>query len=123
MKIDRDCVVHKQLEKRYIRSIVNICRAEGVKVLRIRSCLSARHGVHYYVDVAPSLDAKTTNELQLLCGDDPRRYSFNKARVESKLVEWSKLFERPNTRLRTIYQLPNRGSTTHLQRSSKRRRR
>jgi len=123
LKIDKDCVLHKDLERRYIRHVVNVCRAEEVKVLRIRSCLSARHGVHYYIDITPSLNAKTANELQLLCGDDSRRYGYNKARVESKLVEWSKLFERPNTRLRTIYHLPSVNSARHSQHSSRRNRR
>jgi hypothetical protein len=29
--------------------------------------------------------------------------AFNQARIESGLAEWSKLFERTNVRLRTIY--------------------
>jgi hypothetical protein len=116
-------VVHKNLERRYVRHTVSVCRAEGFTVLRIRSCLSARHGVHYYIDITPSLNAKTANELQLLCGDDSRRYGYNKARVESKLVEWSKLFERPNTRLRTIYRLLSMDAAKHPHHSSKRRRR
>jgi hypothetical protein len=116
-------VVHRGLERRYVRHTVSVCRAEGFKVLRIRSCLSARHGTHYYLDIAPSLDAKTANELQLLCGDDSRRYAYNKARVESKLAEWSKLFERPNTRLRTIYRLPSMNAAKHPHHSFKQRRR
>lgn len=104
LKIDRDVVVHKNLERRYIRHAVGICGAEGVKVLRIRCCPSARHGTHYYVDITPSLTAIRANELQLLCGDDPKRYNYNRARIRSKLKEWSKLFERPNARLRTIYE-------------------
>ena len=123
LKVDRDCVVHKDLERRYVRHTVSVCRAERFKVLRIRSCLSARHGVHYYIDITPSLNAKTANELQLLCGDDSRRYGYNKARVESKLVEWSKLFERPNTRLRTIYHSLSVNSARHSQHSSRRNRR
>jgi len=64
---------------------------------------SARHGVHYYVDIAPAVDARLANDLQYLCGGDSRRYDFNRARIRSGLAEWSKLFELPNARLRTIY--------------------
>jgi len=113
LKIDKDCVLHKDLERRYIRSLVGVCRTEGVRVQRIRSCLSAKHGTHYYVEITPSLDAKTANELQFLCGDDPRRYAYNKARVQTKLPEWSKLFEQPNTKPRTIYKLPYVNSAKH----------
>jgi hypothetical protein len=43
------------------------------------------------------------NKLQYLLGDDSKRVGFNMARIESGLVEWSKLFERANCRMTTLY--------------------
>jgi hypothetical protein len=45
------------------------------------------------------------NNLQLLCGDDAKRYAFNKARIKSGLVGWNKLWWYPNSVLRTVYPL------------------
>jgi hypothetical protein len=36
-------------------------------------------------------------------GDDSRRVDFNRARIESGLEEWNKLFEVPENVLCTIY--------------------
>ena len=48
-------------------------------------------------------DADLANQLQWLLGDDCQRVDFNRARIDSGLDEWSKLFEVPYVRLRTIY--------------------
>ena len=49
--------------------------------------------------VAPAVSAHIANRLQY----DPKRVAYNKARIESVLPEWNKLFEKPGARLRTIY--------------------
>jgi hypothetical protein len=41
--------------------------------------------------------------LQWLLGDDSQRVGFNRARIESGLNEWNKLFEVVGRRLTTIY--------------------
>jgi hypothetical protein len=56
-----------------------------------------------YARVDPPVDSWLALELMFLLGDDCLRVNFCKARIESALSEWSKLFERANVRLRTIY--------------------
>jgi CBS-domain-containing membrane protein len=41
--------------------------------------------------------------LQFILGDDAQRVDFNRARIESDLAEWNKLFEVTGRRLKTIY--------------------
>jgi hypothetical protein len=102
LKIDKDCVANAGLQREYIRTVINICRERRIKVLSIKRTDTA-HGVHYYVKITPPVDAVTANNLQYLLGDDAKRVGFNKARIESGLVEWSKLFERVNCRMTTLY--------------------
>jgi hypothetical protein len=66
-------------------------------------CPSAHKGQHFYIRITPPVQATLANRLHYLLGDDCQRVDFNRARIESGLDEWSKLFERPNVRLRIIY--------------------
>jgi hypothetical protein len=104
LKIDKDCVADKQWIKDYLRLIRTVCRWFKVQVNRVRMCNSARKGQHFYIDITPAVPARLANRIHYLCGDDCQRVAFNQARIESGLVEWSKLFERSNVRLRTVYQ-------------------
>ena len=104
LKIDKDCVVDTDLEREYVRTVLNICANHAIKVLWIKRTDTA-HGIHYYIRITPAIDAHSTNRIQYLLGDDPKRVAFNKARIESGLVGWNKLFERAGARLRTIYEI------------------
>jgi len=119
LKVDQDCVPERDWLQDYIRLVIMVCRWYQVKVLSIKTCLSRLKGVHYYIAVSPAVDALLANKLQYLVGDDAQRVSYNKARIASKLVEWSKLFEKPDCKLRTIYRsnessLPHRHHTQRL---------
>jgi hypothetical protein len=103
LKIDKDCMADGQWIKDYRRLIRTICKWFKVKVNRIRMCPSAHKGQHFRVDITPPISARLANRIQYLLGDDCQRVAFNQARIESGLVEWNKLFERSNVRLRTIY--------------------
>lgn len=102
LKIDKDCVVNAKLQREYVGTILDICGKCGVEVLWIKRTNTA-HGVHFYIKISPPVDAVTANNLQYLLGDDSRRVGFNKARIESDLIEWSKLFERADCKMRTVY--------------------
>jgi len=102
LKLDKDAFVSTDINKKYVRTVIDICREQGVQVLWIKSTVS-QHGRHYYIKIDPALDAETANNLQYLLGDDAKRVAFNKARIKSGLEEWSKLFEIPDARLRTVY--------------------
>jgi hypothetical protein len=82
--------------------IIPICRAFGLTVIWVKICPSRRKGFHVYIRIDPPVSAWLALELHFLLGDDCLRCSF-KARVESGLAEWSKLFERANTKLRAVY--------------------
>ncbi len=103
LKIDKDCHASSKLNGEYVQTIVGTCRKHTVKVLWVK-CTRTNRGRHFYIKIEPSVAAKATNDLQYLLGDDARRYAFNKARIESGLEGWNKLFERPGARLRTVYQ-------------------
>jgi hypothetical protein len=103
LKIDKDCHVEDEWLSDYTRLVITTCQQHGVNVKRIKMCRSQRKGLHFYVDIEPSIEAELANELQWLLGDDCLRVDFNRARVQSKLDEWNKLFEVPNVRFRTIY--------------------
>jgi hypothetical protein len=104
LKIDKDCVVSRKWLDHYVHLvIIPVCRGFGVRVIWVKICSSQRKGFHVYIRIDPPVDAWLALELHFHLGDDCQRCSFNKARVESGLAEWSKLFERPNVRLHTIY--------------------
>jgi hypothetical protein len=102
LKTDKDCHVDTELNREYVHTIIDICRKYGVKVLWIKTSITA-HGRHFYIKIDRPVDAQTANELQYLLGDDSRRVDFNRARIESGLQGWNKLFERIGAILRTVY--------------------
>ena len=106
LKIDKDCFVDDDWIDNYVDIIVNICTAFRVKVESIKMCKSRRKGLHFYISISPPVDPSLANQLQWLLGDDSKRVDFNRARIESRLVEWNKLFEVARRRLKTIYHLP-----------------
>lgn len=104
LKIDKDCFINKAWIKEYVKWIIRICKSHGIGILDIRMCLSKMKGLHFYIRISPAIDPVLANMLQFLLGDDSRRVAFNKARIDSGLQEWNKLFEKPGIKLRTIYQ-------------------
>jgi hypothetical protein len=102
LKIDKDCHVDPILNMEYVRTILHVCRKFALKVLWIRSSRS-RHGMHFYIKIKPGVRAEVANNLQYLLGDDAKRVAFNRARIESGVAEWNKLFERLGTKLTTVY--------------------
>jgi hypothetical protein len=105
LKIDKDCFVDPQLNRDYVRTVIEICSKHGISVQWIKSTLT-RHGRHFYIKIHRPVKALKTNDLQYLLGDDPKRVAFNKARIKSGLPEWNKLFERIRAPLTTIYCRP-----------------
>jgi hypothetical protein len=69
----------------------------------IKKCISKSKGYHLCIKINPPIDSNFANFLQWLFGDDCRRVDFNRARIESGLLEWNKLFEEPYRRIKTIY--------------------
>ena len=102
LKIDKDCFVDPSLNMEYVRTILHTCREYQLKVLWVKSSRS-RHGIHFYVKIKPAVKAHVANGLQYLIGDDAKRVAFNRARIESGVAEWNKLFEQANARLTTVY--------------------
>jgi len=102
LKIDKDCFCKPDLNRKYIETTINTCRRQGVKVIWIKSTRS-RHGMHYYIKINAPIDAEAANNLQYILGDDAKRVAFNRARIESELQEWNKLFEKANATSRTVY--------------------
>lgn len=103
LKIDKDCFVDKKWIKNYVDVIVQVCRFFGVIVESIKLCESKRKGLHFYVAINPPIKPMLADQLQFLLGDDARRVDFNRARIESGLAEWNKLFEVAGRKLKTIY--------------------
>jgi hypothetical protein len=103
LKIDKDCYPNREWLADYVRTVRNAAALKGVRVIRVRVSKSRRKGYHFYVDIEPAINAQLANEIQFLMGDDCQRVDFNRARIESQLAEWNKLFERKHARLRTIY--------------------
>jgi hypothetical protein len=102
LEIDKDAHVDAELNKEYVCTIIDTCRKRHVKVLWIKTTITV-HGRHFYVKIHPPLSAEQANRLQYLLGDDSRRFDFNRARVNSALNGWNKLFELPSARLLTLY--------------------
>jgi len=103
LKIDKDCVVDSKWIQDYLRLILMVCGWFQLKVKSVKICRSIHKGLHLYVEIDPPVEANLANRIHWLLGDDCKRVDFNRARIESGLAEWSKLFERANVRLRTIY--------------------
>jgi len=111
VKIDKDMHPAPKLEQEWVQASVKILRMYGIKVLRIQAS-TTQHGRHYYVWIDPPQDAQTANRLHYLLGDDAKRVDYNQARIDSGLVEWSKLFEPVGRKLRIIY--PSRRKESHV---------
>jgi len=107
LRVDKDCHVSSQLEREYVRQSIAILRKHHLRVELIKATRTY-HGRHYYISIDPPVDARTANNLQYLLGDDARRVDFNRARVISRLKEWSLLFEDVGRKLKTLY--PNAGT-------------
>jgi hypothetical protein len=105
LKVDKDCHVTSQLEREYIQQTIAILQRHHVNVEWIRATRT-HHGRHYYIKINPAVDAHTANDLQYLLGDDASRVDYNRARINSRLEEWNKLFEASGRKLRTIYRHP-----------------
>jgi hypothetical protein len=103
LKIDKDSFVNRHWIRDYLRLVLNTCHEYRVKVVAVKKTLSERKGVHFYVEIDPPVEAELANRLQWLLGDDSRRVDFNRARIESGLNEWNKLFEVVGRRLRMVY--------------------
>jgi hypothetical protein len=108
LKIDKDCFVDGGWIEGYVRTVIQICESYRIKVVSIRMCPSRSRGLHFYIAIDPAIDADQANYLQWILGDDARRVDFNRARIESGLVEFNKLFEVAGRRLRTIYRYSRR---------------
>jgi len=102
LKIDKDCFVDARLNGQYVESILDTCKKHGVTVLSVKST-QTQHGMHFYIKVDLPVDAHTANSLQYLLGDDAKRVAFNRARIESGLVGWNKLFEAVGRKPRPQY--------------------
>jgi len=105
LKIDKDCHIDSELEDEYIQDALAILARRRIRVLKIEATRTY-HGRHYYFYLAEPVDAQTANRLQYLLGDDSRRVDFNRARINSRLVGWNKLFETVGRKTRTIYSNP-----------------
>jgi hypothetical protein len=103
LKIDKDCFVDGAWVNYYVQVIVSTCQSFRVKVESIRMCNSRKKGLHLYIKISPPIEPSKANMLQWLLGDDSARVDFNRARIESGLEEWNKLFEIAGRRLKTIY--------------------
>lgn len=103
LKVDKDCFVDKEWIDAYVEVIMQICDNYDLTVQTIKMCNSKKKGLHFYITISPIIDSVLANMLQWLLGDDCRRVDFNRARIESDLAEWNKLFEVANRRLKTIY--------------------
>lgn len=107
LKVDKDCHVEESWIRGFVWGILQICEGHGVKVSSIKMCPSRSKGLHFYIKIHPKIDARLANYLQWLLGDDCQRVDFNRARIESELEDWNKLFEKLGVRLRTIYRSLN----------------
>ena len=117
LKVDKDCFVDEDWIQGYIETIVQICKAHGVTVICIKMCASEKKGQHFYIWINPEVDARIAVYLQYLLGDDSQRVDCCRARVESGLNEWNKLFEVAGRRLRTIYRFSQASGQNRLKAS------
>ena len=111
LKVDKDYESDHALQRQYVQDLIVVLTRHHLKVMWIKTSRT-RHGRHYYIRINRPVTALTTNKLQYLIGDDPKRVAYNEARIRSSLPEWNKLFEEIGVRLRTIYQNPETRSKT-----------
>jgi hypothetical protein len=106
LKIDKDCVVGRDLLQDWVRLVViPACRAYGVTVISVATCPSQRKGFHVYATITHPVRAESAWHLQFLLGDDCKRVSLNRARWRAGFSDWNKLFEGISPKLRTVYTL------------------
>jgi hypothetical protein len=108
LKVDKDCHIDSALEQSYIQDSLAILSRHGITVLKIEATRTY-HGRHYYFYLAEPIDASTANSLQYLLGDDSKRVDYNRARINSELTGWNKLFETVGRKTVTLYQNPSCG--------------
>ncbi|MFC1506513.1 hypothetical protein ACFLQ6_05510 [Thermoproteota archaeon] len=104
LKIDRDIIVDEDWIQNYVEEILSVCKRFNIQVLSIKKCNSKRKGIHFYIKINPPIDPALANKLQWLLGDDDKRVAFNRARIESGLNEWNKLFEKSKVNFKIIYE-------------------
>ncbi len=107
LKIDKDLHAEREWIDAYVHLVVEVCNWYDVTVESIAMCPSRMKGIHFYISLTQPVPPKTALLFMWLLGDDCRRLDFNRARVETALLEWNKLFEGPSTRLRTLYKKSN----------------
>lgn len=117
LKVDKDCFVDPDWIRDYLLLIVVTCLMRGVKVVSVKMCNSQHKGIHFYIEITPPVEPKLANRLQWLLGDDSKRVDLNRARIESGLKGWNRLFERVGARLRTIYRASESRLTAFFARS------
>jgi len=103
LKIDKDCLVNEDWLENYVQAVNLVCNHFGLTVKQIKTCPSKTKGIHFYINITPAVEGELANQLQWLLGDDCCRVDFNRARIESQLQEWNKLFEEPERKLKTVY--------------------
>jgi hypothetical protein len=103
LKLDKDVAVDQVWLRDYIHLVLAVCASFHLEVNSIKMCESEHGGQHFYIAIRPPVCANLANRIQFLLGDDCRRVDFNRARIRSGLAEWSKLFEVPHAKLRTIF--------------------
>jgi len=103
LKIDKDCVISRDLMQDWIRLVViPTCRAYRVTVLSVATCQSPRKDFHVYIEISPEVHAELAWRLQFLLGDDCRRVSLNRARWRAGFRCWNKLFVIQRSRKRSV---------------------
>jgi hypothetical protein len=106
LKIDKDCIVSRDLLQDWIRLVViPTCTAYNVTVISVAACLSQRKGFHVYAQIDPPVHTELAWRLQFLLGDDCKRVSLNRARWKAGFSGWNKLFEGISPKLRTVCRL------------------
>lgn len=103
LKIDKDCFPNGEWIPFYLNVIRKTCSEFAVAVKSISVCESKRKGLHFYIEIEPAVNPELVNMLQWLLGDDCRRVDFNRARIDSDLREWNKLFEVAGRKPRMVY--------------------
>jgi hypothetical protein len=107
LKIDKDCIVPRNWLLDWVQRIaLPTCSFYDVTVLWVKYCPSERKGLHFYLKIDPPISSLLLLELQFLLGDDAQRVSLNRARIRAGFNDWNKLFEKENTRLKTLYRSP-----------------
>ncbi len=103
VKVDKDCLVDSNWVKEWVALTLTVAAWHNRSVKTVKICRSLKKGWHAYVELNEPVDATTANRIAWILGDDATRTDYNRARIESGMQEWSKMFERVNVRLLTTY--------------------